>query len=142
VAGPATELQGVGATGQRRSLLIEEATDAPWYARRVRGGLKLAQRRIEALARREHQAAGKGPTASRRANRATRRRLQLQDAQDMVVERVLLDLEQLVARIGIEDRQQRLAIVAVGVEAERRRILSTRPRSTARRAPGHDKRPT
>ena len=35
----------------------------------------------------------------------------------MVVERVFLDLEQLVARIGFEDRQQRLAVVAVRVEA-------------------------
>ena len=43
--------------------------------------------------------------------------LQLQDAQRMVVERVLVDLEQLVARIGFEDRQQRLAVVAVRVEA-------------------------
>jgi hypothetical protein len=35
----------------------------------------------------------------------------------MVVERVLVDLEQLVARIGIEDRQQRLAVVTVPVES-------------------------
>ena len=48
----------------------------------------------------------------------------------MVVERVLLDLEQLVARIGFEDGQQRLAVVAVRVEAERRRMPSTRPRSS------------
>ncbi len=35
----------------------------------------------------------------------------------MVVERLLVDLEQLVARVGAEDRQQRLAVVAVGIEA-------------------------
>ena len=35
----------------------------------------------------------------------------------MIVELILVDLEQLVARIGIEDRQQRLAVMTVGVEA-------------------------
>ena len=35
----------------------------------------------------------------------------------MVVERVLVDLKQLVARIGLEDRHQRLAVVPVGIEA-------------------------
>ena len=81
-------------------------------------GEAVGERRIEALARGEHQAGREA--ADRVAPREQRHPpplLQLQDAQHMVVERVLLDLEQLVARIGFEDRQQRLAVVAVRVEA-------------------------
>ena len=66
----------------------------------------LVQRRIEALARREHQAAREA--ADRIAAHEQRHPvalLQLQDAERMVVERVGVDLEQLVARIGVEDRR-------------------------------------
>ena len=83
-----------------------------------KSGKPVAQVRIEALARREHQA-GDEP-ADRIAAREQRHAaafLQLQDAERMVVERGLVDLEQLVARIGIEDGQQRLAVMTVGVEA-------------------------
>ena len=78
-------------------------------------GEALAERRIEALARREHQAGGEAADrVAAREQRHAASLLQLQDAEHVVVERVLVDLEQLVARIGIEDRQQRLAVVAVG----------------------------
>ena len=81
-------------------------------------GKAVAQRRIEALARGEHQAGGK---AADRVAAGEQRHppplLQLQDAERMVIERVLVDLEQLVARIGIEDGEQRLPVMTVGVEA-------------------------
>ena len=78
----------------------------------------VAERGIEALARREHQAGGEaadGVAAGEQRHAAAL--LQLQDAQHVVVERVLVDLEQLVARIGFQDGEQRLAVVAVDVEA-------------------------
>ena len=82
------------------------------------GGETVAEAGIEALARREHQAGGEAADGvAAGEQRHAPPLLQLQDAQRMVVERVLLDLEQLVARIGFEDRQQRLAVVAVCVEA-------------------------
>ena len=128
------------------SLLIEAATDVtlPCHACSQDRGEAVAQRRIEALARREHQAGREA--ADRVAAREQRHApplLQLQDAQRMVVERVLLDLEQLVARIGVEDGQQRLAVVAVG---DRGRSGAARRRpgraAAARPAPARDRRPT
>ncbi len=114
------ELQGVERLRQRR-IAADRGGDRRHLA--MPGLLEdrreaLAQGRIEALARREHQAGGE---AADRVAAAEQRHmaplLELQDAERMVVERVLLDLEQLVARIGFEDRQQRLAVVAVDVEA-------------------------
>ena len=96
-----------------------------------------AERRIEALARREHQAAGEAADGvAAGEQRHAPALLQLQDAQRMVVERVLVDLEQLVARIGFEDRQQRLAVVAVCVEAGAAQHISTRPRSSGTSSTG------
>ena len=78
----------------------------------------LAQRRIEALARREHQAAREAADGiAAREQRHPAPLLELQDAERVVVERVGIDLEQLVARIGVEDREQRLAVMAVGIQS-------------------------
>ena len=78
----------------------------------------VAERGVEALARREHQAGGEAADGvAAGEQRHAPPLLQLQDAQHVVVERVLVDLEQLVARIGFEDGEQRLAVVAVHVEA-------------------------
>jgi hypothetical protein len=114
------ELDGVERLGERG---IGAAGAGDRGHRAVPGGLQdvaeaLGQRRVEALARREHQAACEA--ADRIAAREQRHAmafLQLQDSQRMVVQRGRVDLEQLVARIGIEDGEQRLAVMAVGIEA-------------------------
>ena len=81
-------------------------------------GKSFAQCRVKALARDEHQVGGEAAEGvAAGEQRHAPAFLQLQDAQRLVVERVCVDLEQLVARIGIEDRQQRLAVVAGGVDA-------------------------
>ena len=78
----------------------------------------LAQCCIKALARGEDQVGGEAADdVAAREQRNAAALLQLQDAQHLVVERVLVDLEQLVARVGIEDRRQRLAVVAMGIDA-------------------------
>ena len=82
------------------------------------GGKALRKRGIEALARNEDQRGGEAAhRVEPREQRHAPALLQLQDAQHMVVERVLVDLKQLVAWVGIEDRQQGLAVVAVAVES-------------------------
>ena len=82
------------------------------------GGEAGRERLVEALARHEDQRGGEAADrVQAREQRDAPSFLKLQDAEHMVVQRILVDLEQLVSRIGIEDRQQRLAVMSVAIEA-------------------------
>ena len=105
-----------------------------------------AKRSLSAASKRSRGAntrqVAKRPTAiAAREQRHAPALLQLQDAERMVVERVLIDLEQLVARIGVEDREQRLAVVAVADRGRSGAALRRPGRAAAARpAPARDRR--
>ena len=128
------ELQRVERLGERR-LGAARAGDrghlaVPRLLQDVGGSARSAPHRSARAAR----TPGSSRSGRRRSRRDEQRHpaplLELQDAERMVVERVGVDLEQLVARIGVEDGQQRLAVMAVGSRPARRSTCSTRPRSS------------
>src|SRR6185437_9744677 len=81
-------------------------------------GEVLAQRRAVMLTRHIDEARDEAlERVAARKERDALAILQAEDAERDVVELILGNLEQLVARIGLEDMRQRLAVMAVRIEA-------------------------
>ena len=103
-----------GPSGKER---IEGRTRGPCRRRRDSRRSRRV-RRVVALARHEDEDRHEAVEAIVARQHAHARALvEVQDGERELVERVLVDLEQLVARIAFQHRRQRLAGMAVGIEA-------------------------
>ncbi len=95
-----------------------ERRDASLVGTRQIAADLLARRRVVALARHEHHDGHEPVEAvAPRQHAHARALVEMHDGEHELVERVLVDLEQLVARIVLQHGGERLARMAVGIEA-------------------------